>query len=176
MARDGDRDTAGSQTLPKFASRSDFLAKQLEKHIEEYKGKRNLSRLAVKVVKIATIVIGGATTILLGLKGTAWLQEGSLTASALVLSATNTMLTAWEAFADNSWKWVRYRTTLVNLYNIRDDLRFKLADGGQLSEGEATEFFQQLKTVLSETNDEWMSKRVYSISGPSPAEEEKPKE
>jgi Protein of unknown function (DUF4231) len=166
-----------AQADPKYSSKTDFLAQRLKFHIHEYKHKRNRSRWSVNAIKIATIVIGGTTTTLLGLKGYLSPSASDVAGSpvhpdafnlaALVLSAITTMLTAWESFADYTWKWVRYRATLVNLYTVKDELDFRQAGGEKFDEIATDELFQKLNLALQETNEEWMSKRVRSISVPA---------
>ena len=152
---------------PKFSSKSAFLNERLNYHINDFEKKRNNSRRAVCAIKIITIVTGGATTTLLGLKGYAWASQYQdiILSLALIFSAVSTMVVSWESFSDNTWKWVRYRSTLSNLYNIRDDIGFEIAGNAQADPKTAREYFDRLNLALEETNEDWMSKRVKTISG-----------
>lgn len=108
------------------------------------------------------IILGGATTILLGLREfTAFkpLHEwfGIVT---LLMSGITTMVTAWEGFSNTGWRWSHYRNMLSRFMILRDEFKFQSYDK---SEEEITAIcaktFQDIKDLLHEANRNWEDKR-----------------
>jgi hypothetical protein len=151
-------------------SKTEFLKKRLRFHINEYKEKRNNSRRQTKAFKLINIVLGALITFFLAIKTSAIFKDYAdvdpiLSNIALLFSTLVTALTAWDTFADYRGKWIRSRSVLVTLYNIRDDLRYTLAGDGKPLEAVISEFYERLKLALNETNEEWMSNRGNALSG-----------
>jgi hypothetical protein len=113
------------------------------------------------------MLLGSSVTLLLGLKTSDAFKpfESGMGSAALVLSAVATVVTGWEAFADYSWRWIRYRATLATLYDIRDDYEYQLSMSKDVSEEKLQELYNRIKLALKETSEEWMNKRAPSISG-----------
>ena len=140
----------------------EYLKERLAFHITHYRGKRNENRNWASAMRLATILAGGTTTILLGVKSSSIFHgaEEYLSILALVLSAVVTALMTWEGFADYHRKWVRYRTTLYDLYTVRDDLLYELA-GGRIKEvSQLEDFYDRLRIALKETDQQWASQRM----------------
>ena len=75
-----------------------------------------------------------------------------------------TSVTAWESFADYRGRWVRKRTTLGVLLNIRDDLEFAVAKGEELTTQRLTEFRDRYNRCLAEEQQLWLAERSKTIS------------
>ena len=148
-------------------ARIKFVRERLEYHIDRYRTKRNVNRLMTSMSKISAILIGASVTILLSLKSSDLFKQYDLgiSAIALILSSAVTVITACEAFADFSWKWIRYRTTLMTLYDIRDDFSYQLSESKELPVEKTNEFYDRIKLAIKETNEEWAGKRAPSIAG-----------
>jgi hypothetical protein len=140
----------------------EYLKERLNFHINDYRKKRNENRFWASAMRLATILAGGTTTVLLGVKSSSMFHgvEEDLSMFALVLSAVVTALTTWEGFGDYHWKWVRYRTTLYDLYTLRDDLLYELAGGGIKQTSQLENFYNRLRIALKETDEQWVSQRV----------------
>jgi hypothetical protein len=121
-------------------------------------------------LKIYSAVIAAVTTVVLGL-GSSALFTGMETAffkgtavpyfsvAALVLSASVTVLSAWEAFGGYDWKWIRYRATLADLYELKDDLYMSKLQTKPIPADQVQLFYERLKQILRETNTEWSRRR-----------------
>jgi hypothetical protein len=149
-------------------SKTEFLKDRLRYHIEDYKKKRDYNRSAAAFIKSSTIILGGVTTAILGLKGYNFLPgfDNQATAFALIFSAVSTMITAWEAFADHTWKWIRYRSMLARLYEIRDQFHFGIVENPLLPPDKTQEFFDQLEAALREVNEAWVNKHTKADDKP----------
>jgi hypothetical protein len=79
------------------------------------------------------------------------------------MSATITGVSAFETFNDPYWKWIRYRTTLVDLYEIRDNLEYLAKRAKPVTEKDVDALFERLKIALKKTNQDWLSKRARVI-------------
>jgi hypothetical protein len=140
----------------------DYLKERIGYHIKQYRDKRDKNRSWAINIRAATILAGGATTVLLGVKSSILFHniEEYLSVLALLLSAVVTMLTTWEGFRDYHWKWVRYRTTLYDLYTIKDDLLYELAGGGIKRTSQLEDDYNRLRIALKETDEQWASQRM----------------
>jgi hypothetical protein len=157
--------SGGIERTPATPEAIQFVDDRLHFFIKDYKKKRNRSRDLSNAIKFTSISLGGLVTVLIGLKP---LLENNaiskwLPAVTLILSAFLTSLGAWEAFADHRWKWIRYRATLSSLYTIQEDFCFRRMNTQQLTLGDITEYYTQMRNAVHETNQEWMSQRGNSI-------------
>ena len=141
-----------------------FLERKLAHHIDDYRSKRNWNRSGTTAFAIVTAVIAAVTTILLGLKSNdlfkAW--DPHLSAGALILSALTALIATSEAILGPRWKWVRYRTTLTRLYDLKDELDYEKCKAGadrQVADTRLDEIYARLMQILEETNTEWTTQR-----------------
>jgi hypothetical protein len=149
-----------------YANKISFLNKRLQYHIDDYLKKRNQSRWLANAYKGSVVVLGALITILLGVKAYVKADQYEyVTMLALVFSTAVTAMTSWETFADYRGKWIRERSVLVILYDIRDDLSYALAGSKQLSDEETDKFYDRLRLALSLVNEQWMTVRAKAIDG-----------
>jgi hypothetical protein len=139
----------------------EFLRGRIDSFITVFRRSRNRNRLLTNIFKITSIGVGGILTVLIGFKSAqqpAWIQDYA-TLLPLPLSALVTSLAAWEAFADHRWKWVQYRSTLHEIYRIRDDLEFAVSKMRVLTNDDLNAFYQQLVRIVDETDQAWLRQR-----------------
>ena len=105
-------------------------------------------------IRMVIVVFGSLTTILLGIKEYRITDEKVLSAIALCLSAVIPIFSAWEAFFDHRWLWLRYTSTLDNLYTISDELEYVLASGKPAPKEQLDSFHQRMQAALQETGKE----------------------
>ena len=140
----------------------DYLTNLIETLIDDYKGKRDSARSASYFIKAGVIILGGATTILLGLREfTAFkpLHEwlGIVT---LLMSGITTMFTAWEGFSNTGWRWSHYRNMLSRFMILRDEFKFQSYDkSDEEIAAICAKTFQDIKDLLHEANRNWEDKR-----------------
>jgi hypothetical protein len=136
-----------------------WLQEKLQQLIESFESKRNQSRDLSRGIKLGGVIVGGATTILIGLNG--YLTNKAIVSiAALLCSTIITMLSAWDAVEGHTWKWVSYRLTLSRLRNIEDEFAFIKASKGIVTGQDGERLYDLLENALSESNDSWMHTRA----------------
>jgi hypothetical protein len=149
-----------------------FLMERLQFHIDHYLRRRRTNRQGAKIGRGAAIFAGAMTTILLGIRSLTPFRgyEEYFSSAALVLSATATALTTWEGFADYHWKWVTYRSTLFELYTIRDDLKFEMEAGNIVNTRQLEIFYDRLRSALKDTAEKWVDQRMTAFGAGTAAQ------
>jgi len=152
-----------SQTSVAAAESVEFLRERIDHFIIRFRPTRDHNRILTKLFKFVSLFLSAVLTILIGfrsIQNPIWIGNYTLFVP-LPLSAFLTSIVAWEAFSDYKWKWVRYRSTLHSLYNLRDNLNFAKAKSGMLSTDEVDAFYQQLMQIVDETEQAWLSQRSH---------------
>lgn len=163
------------QKVEKAETQLDFLIASLRYHVKDFYRKRNQNRNWTVVLKMYSILVAATITVILGFASSplftgndTWLDGKGPTyfaLGALVLSTTVTVVSSWEAFSGYDWKWIRYRSTLADLYQLKDDLQMrKLA--GEVPTDELNAFYGRLKGLLEEVNEEWANRRALPENQP----------
>lgn len=142
-------------------TQQDFLKEKIDFLIGDYKKRRNSVRRHAHVSKVAVVILGALTTVVVGLREFAVLANWGeiLGIIALLLSASATTVAAWEGFANYSWRWVHSRHVLVKLLQLKDQIEFHAADQDGLSPTETQDYFNRMITVIDEANAQWSDKR-----------------
>ncbi len=109
---------------------------------------------------ITTVVLGVGSSSLLP-PNDPWIARISIIA--LFLSATVTVVSSWQAFSGYDWKWVRYTSTLSDLYELKADLLMKTLAPQKPTEADLAASYSKLKQVLHDTSVEWTRRR--SLAG-----------
>lgn len=148
-----------SKALPESDSPLGYINASINGQVREYKSKRDRSRRAVLAGRVFAAGLAAIATVVLGL-GSSQAFEGTRFTMwapmiALVLSALMSLSASWEALRGHDWKWVAYRSTLFELYSLRDDIGFSIAGGRSPSDTQVSHYFDRLKRILEDTNDEW---------------------
>ncbi|MFG1382686.1 DUF4231 domain-containing protein [Xanthobacter versatilis] len=140
----------------------EFLRGQLKANIDGFRIRRLTSKKKAFRLRMAVVILGAVTTLLLGIKNTPLLSsQGAdwVSAAALAFSAAVPIFSAWDAFFDHRWLWTRYTTAQTSLYAILDDLEFAIA-GNEITNEKIDELYAQFRAVLQETNSAWADKRT----------------
>lgn len=156
----------------------EFLQLAIDYHIRDYAEKRDHNRKYAFRVKMYSVMVAALTTVTLGLassplftgSGSFW-SGGAipyLTVFALFLSASVTVVSSWEAFAGYDWKWVRYRTTLAELYQLKDDFFMSKLSGKPATD----KSYETLKWILQDVNVEWANRRALPETQPAAPKKE----
>ena len=141
--------------------RLDCLNAELDALVARYARECAKHKNRALALKITSVLLATAITILLGLK----LQDGGLRVElsniALVLGGLITVLSAYDAFFDPRSLWVRETVTFARLKDLQRDLRFWAAG---LEEAEADpqvleKFKRHLDRILDESLRYWMKIR-----------------
>jgi hypothetical protein len=132
----------------------------LQRSIERVQANRRSNQRRASFVKVATILLSGLATVLLGLQ----LQsnvETYLKQAAFIFGACVTMLNALEPFFNFRSLWVEHERALAALYQIQADLDFFLsgiperdADISKLED-----FHRRQQEVWSDLSNVWLRAR-----------------
>lgn len=144
----------------------DYLKTKIDHLVDDYATKRNKARRSAHFTRVAVIILGATTTVLVGLREFDILsaQTQWLGIAALILSAMATVTSAWEGFANYAWRWVHYRMMLVQFYMLRDRIDYAALDTDALDDDACDAFFAEMMTILSEANSQWQDKRASAIN------------
>ena len=147
-----------------------YLLNLLNLLIDQFTYKRGKARFSARALKVLLIMLGGITTVLIGLRefGSFAPFGETLGVITLILSALATGLTAWDGFNNSSWKWAHYRDMLIRLYMIRDEVRFDVEAQSGMSDENCQAHFDRLQSLLTEDREKWQSVRASNITGRKP--------
>jgi hypothetical protein len=142
----------------------DFIRTQLRNNIDGFRLEARRNRRRALFIRMAAVILGALTTLLLGLKSSPLFvqYEAQLSAIALGLSATVPILTAWDTFFDSRWLWIRFTAAHTALHSILDDLNYA-ARNGSVPEGTLDKFYDRLRGVVDQASDAWLDKKTKSI-------------
>jgi hypothetical protein len=145
------------------AGKAKLLGERLSHDIEQFKVSRIRNRRHATLSRVTVAVLTALTTIVLGLNFGMDNSNYTITAKniALVLTATATVVSAWDTFIDPRSLWVRYTQTLVQLYAVKADFDYmQSGDPNKVSVDQIDELFRRYQGVLDQTNKDWMERRL----------------
>jgi hypothetical protein len=87
--------------------------------------------------------------------------------AALAISASIAVVSAYEAFFDHRWLWIKYTNTLSQLYAISDDLDFIVAGASLPTDEELEKLHIRRQSILKETGAAWYDKRAQDATQPT---------
>lgn len=104
-------------------------------------------------------VISASTTVSIGLGGL--IASGSLffQGLALLLSASLTVLTAWDGLYNHKRLWIIQASVLNELYQIQTDIRH-LEASNALDQNAVNELYDRYQSAFEEYNAQWQEMRV----------------
>jgi hypothetical protein len=122
--------------------------------------KRTSFRRASSVLKAATVVLSGASTVILGVQNLDfWAGLG------FALVALVTVLAAIEPFFSWRSRWLLMEEQVYRFYRLRDDLIMAAAGRSQLTQQDVDSFYERYSTTWDQTSERWMEYRRASGSG-----------
>jgi len=137
--------------------KTEFLSKTLQAQIDSFNLKRKDNKTKALRIKLAITVLGGMTTVLLGLQGTA--HQNAMQNLALIFSALVTLLSTWDTFFNHRGLWTRYTATYTELMTIKSDLEYLRQGEGSLTEARLDGLYDRYQRVLRETDEWWLHER-----------------
>ncbi|GBE95709.1 DUF4231 domain-containing protein [Nostoc cycadae] len=137
-----------------------FIKQKIDKRIGSFRERRNENRSNAIRIKLISLSVASLTTVLLGLNGLNNTDKIVLQNVAFTLSAVTTLLTAWDTFFNYRGLWVKYTTTLNELYELKDNLEY-LSTGEitNISKEDLDKLYQRYQSILNETNATWTELR-----------------
>jgi hypothetical protein len=136
----------------------EFFIEELDKLVNRYKDESTQYKKKALRLKIISVFLAAIITVLLGIKlgDDSW--TNTLSNISLILGASITVLSAYEAFFDPRALWVRETVTFVRLKDLQRDLAFWKSgiDPNDFAPEELTNFKQRLDLILQDTLKYWM--------------------
>ncbi|MUK26215.1 DUF4231 domain-containing protein [Aliivibrio fischeri] len=104
---------------------SEFLSTEINKSIEILKIKVSHQKKKTHIINGLSIMLGALITLTLGLKFNGYeLWQKNI---ALTLGALLTIVSSWNAVFDYKKLWIRQKSTLLDLYQLKNELNYALS-------------------------------------------------
>lgn len=129
-----------------------FLLSEVENSIVTLKLKVRCLKRKTKIINILTLSLGVLITVTLGLTlgGYQELQRNL----ALFFGASLTAVNGWSVIFDYKKLWFRQKSTLLNLYQLKNDICF-LQSAGQIPHDRQLELFERYQNIWEDNGSEW---------------------
>jgi hypothetical protein len=144
------------------AQRAELLHGWIDDAIGYSKRKRRDFRSAASLVKIATLVLSAASTIILGVQNLDfWTGVG------FALVATVTVVSAVEPFFNWRSRWVLMEEQLLRLYRLEEDLTMLVArtPAGAMTDEMVDEYHDAYREIRNSTSQRWLEFRRSTDQG-----------
>lgn len=127
-----------------------FLKGEVDNSIATLKLKSQKNKLKTSVVNGLTILFGALITLTLGLDVSVdyVTYQKNL---ALIFGALLTIINSWNAIFDYKKLWIRQKTTLLRLYQIRSKLDYRLTNNDDF------DLFEEYLSIWDKDSEEWTS-------------------
>ncbi|HEY7592848.1 MAG TPA: DUF4231 domain-containing protein [Actinophytocola sp.] len=142
--------------------RAELLRRWIAEAIAYSRRKRRGFRAAASLVKIATLVLSAASTIILGV------QDLDLwTGIGFALVATVTVVSAVEPFFNWRSRWVLMEEQQHRLHRLDEDLTMLVArtPAGGMTDAMVDEFYEAYREVWNSTSQRWLEFRKSAEQG-----------
>lgn len=130
---------------------AEYLCTEVEKSIGTLKRKVKRHKLKAAVVNGLSITLGALITLILGLDVPAECVSVQKN-SALVAGALLTIINGWNAFSNYRKLWARQKSTLLDLYQIKNELGYRMSSSGEQS---FEDLFEKYQRVWEKDSNEW---------------------
>ncbi|EML1874684.1 SLATT domain-containing protein [Proteus mirabilis] len=129
-----------------------FLLTEVENSIVKLKSKVDCLKRKTKIINILTLLLGASITITLGLtiSGYQEYQRNLALSFGAILTAVN----GWNVIFDYKKLWIRQKSTLLHLYQLKNDICFSQSVG-QMSHDKQLELFERYQNIWEDNGSEW---------------------
>ena len=134
-------------------SEASYLQKEISKSIQTLKNKLSLHKNKTSLINAFSISLGALVTFTLGIDvavDNAQLQKNL----ALGLGALLTITNGWNALFDYKKLWVRQKSTLLDLYQMQNELGYRKS---KKEDCEVDDLFEQYQRIWEKDSNEWRS-------------------
>ena len=132
-------------------SEAEYLLAEVERNIKTLKKKVKRQKLKNSVVNGLSMILGAAITLILGFnvhEDYASLQKNS----ALVVGAMLTIVNSWNIFSNYKKLWVRQKSTLLNLYQLKNELGYRTS---KQTDVDFQDLFEKYQKIWEKDRAEW---------------------
>lgn len=147
-----------------------YLLSEVENSIITLKSKVDCLKRKTKIINILTLSLGALITVTLGLTldGYQELQRNL----ALCLGAILTAVNGWSVIFDYKKLWIRQKSTLLNLYQLKNDICFSQS-AGQMLNDKQLELFERYQSIWEANGSEWRNINRMKSSSSTPSKNTK---
>ena len=139
----------------------DILEQDIEARINSFKIYRDANKRKTHIYVMSTAMLSSATTVLLGLSQYFKDYTEVISAIALLISGSLTVLSAWDGLYNHKKLWTSYTSALVQLYDLKADI-VHLKSSNQIDQSLINQTYARYKLILGEINDSWIKLRTES--------------
>ncbi|WP_052707871.1 SLATT domain-containing protein [Vibrio neptunius] len=132
-----------------------FLIQEIDKSIKVLKPKVKKQKNRASLFTGLSVALGALVTLTLGIDATGW--EATQKNSALILGALLTIVNGWTAVFDHKKLWIRQKSTLLDLYHLKNQVNYIVATSGQAESEAVDEIFEQYQDIWERDGNEWRS-------------------
>lgn len=136
-----------------------FLSAEIDKSINIIKKKSKKNKTKTALINGLTIFLGALITLILGFdisEETVQTQKNL----ALIAGALLTIVNGWGALFDYKKLWIRQKTTLLSLYQLKNELNFRKSEN---NEANVDDLFNEYQKIWEVDQKTWTS-IVYATS------------
>jgi len=129
----------------------DFLEEEIAVNINILKKKSKINKQKTRLVNSLSILLGASVTLILGFDVDSEHIQNQKNI-ALVLSSLLTIINSWGAFTSYKKLWIRQKNTLLELYQIQNELKYKKSKN---TNPEVDDIFEKYQLIWKNNSDEW---------------------
>jgi hypothetical protein len=132
-------------------SQLNYLKDEVDKNILILKKKSNNQKLKTQIFTGSSIILSSLITLVLALEIADF--ETIQKNVALLIGALLVIVNSWYAFFDYKKLWLRQKTTLLSLYQLKNQINYQLAKNSECIE--IDDLFQQYFSIWQRDGNEW---------------------
>lgn len=138
----------------------ELLAARIDESLEYTRRKGRRFKTGATTVHMASLLMTGTATVLLGLA-----DMSPLVGVGLTLTGLTTVIGAFEPFFNYRSRWVIMEDGRAKLHRLKEDLKFQSATSpdGRLSREQLEELHERSQHVWTEMSNAWVSERRRSL-------------
>lgn len=131
----------------------EYLIVQIDENINKIKDKSKNNKRLTSIVGVSSLILSASVTLSLGLEvdeSYAITQKNS----ALFLSALLTIVNGWSLIFNYRKLWVRQKKTLLNLYQIKNKVKYEYKSES-IEESKVDELFESYLNIWDKDSNDW---------------------
>ncbi|EJB8451434.1 DUF4231 domain-containing protein [Vibrio parahaemolyticus] len=132
-------------------SEAEHLKHEVDNRISTLKCKVKSQKKKISFLNGLSVTLGALITLTLGLDLADSMAQNQKNL-ALFLGALLTVVNGWATLFDYKKLWIRQKTTLLNLYQIQNELNYRIAKNNNIC---VDDLFNQYMTIWEKGSDEW---------------------
>ncbi|EAQ63589.1 hypothetical protein MED121_00235 [Marinomonas sp. MED121] len=141
-----------------------ILEQDIQTRITKFKGVSQVNKQKTHFFVMSTAILSSLTTVMIALSQYASTYTIYLSATALLISASLSILTAWDGLYNHKKLWTSYVTALTQLNELQADIQHLKANG-EIEQAIINLLYARYKAIIGEVNENWLKLRSESEMG-----------